>query len=209
MATIALGKTGRPVNLYRPFLKERSKELLRGNDCTGQSGQARQLAAAFLERSRELFLDNGRAGHNGQARQLAAAFLREAENFFLATAVLGKTGRPANSHRPFLTERPKELFLGSARVILAPARLTRQESLLPPQNCDSYSFYQSPGKPLPARLRRATSPAGGGRPPPRGGCHGCAMTGGVSFFTLHCPFGGPKGTIIAGSALPQTDRTSG
>ena len=109
--------------------------------------------------------------------------------------MLGITGRPANSHRPFLTERPKELFLGSARVILAPARLTRQESLLPPQNCDSYSFYQSPGKPLPARLRRATSPAGGGRPPRGGGCHGCAMTGGVSFFTLHSslPFRGAKG----------------
>ena len=52
----------------------------------------------------------------------------------MATITLGKTGRPTNSHRPFLTERPKELFLGSARVILAPARLTRQESLGSLQN---------------------------------------------------------------------------
>ena len=114
----------------------------------------------------------------------------------MATIALGKAGRPVNSYQRFLKEKSRELLFGSARVILAPPRLTRQESLGSLRNFH-FAFAKPRFLQLLSPSRKTPSgpaaPYGRGRPPLRGGCHGCAMTGGVSFFTLHCPFGGSKG----------------
>ena len=143
MAATVLGKTGRPANSQRLFLKKRSRELSLGSDRTGQSGQACQLAAAFLREKQRTFswqrtwLCDG----NGQSARI---------NFFLK-------------------ERSKELFLGNARVILAPARLTRQESLFAAAKPRFFQLLStpretpsSPAEPghLPLRGRQAPSGRG-------------------------------------------------